>query len=214
MPFHIQPEITLINTKSVILQKENKMHVRHRIKLGALAAAGSTAALVLAGVPALASDQASARSVTGPEVISGADLHGQAAVANIPIVTVTMQGMVRAHGTVRLVSNTPRHTFVTSAGNLVVQRNSHVHATSTQTENAKTCWYTFTSDGVFNAAGSESTGAFAGASGPGAVHIYFGAFQPRYTSGKDKGRCNGNANPLAKGAVESFLASVVLTIKQ
>jgi hypothetical protein len=103
---------------------------------------------------------------------------------------------------------------VTSAGDLVVQRNSHVHATGTQTENAKTCWYTFTGDSAFNAAGGESTGAFAGASGPGAVHIYFGAFQPRYTSGNDKGRCNGSANPLAKGAVESFLASVVLTVKQ
>jgi hypothetical protein len=60
----------------------------------------------------------------------------------------------------------------------------------------------------------RSTGAFAGAAGPGAVHVYFGAFRPRYTSGQDKGQCNGNATPLAKGAVASFLASVVLTVKQ
>lgn len=170
---------------------------------------------MLAGVPALASSQASARPVTGPEIILGGTLRGQAAVATNPIVRVTMRGVVRAHGTVILASTGPmKHTSVTSAGDLVVQRNSHVHATGTQTENAKTCWYTFTGDSAFNVLGGESTGAFAGASGPGAVHIYFGTFQPRYTSGQDKGRCNGSANPLAKGAVEFFLASVVLTVKQ
>ena len=42
------------------------MHVRLGVKLGALAVAGSTALLVLAGGPALAST----KPVTGPEVIS------------------------------------------------------------------------------------------------------------------------------------------------
>ena len=50
----------------------------------------------------------------------------------------------------------------------------------------------------FSGLGGKSTGAFAGASGPGAARIYFTAFEPRYTSGKHKGQCNGNANPLAK----------------
>jgi hypothetical protein len=77
-----------------------------------------------------------------------------------------------------------------------------------------TCWFTFTQDSAFSVLGSESSGAFAGASGPGGVRVYFGAFEPRYASGKDKGRCDGNANPLAKGAVASFLASAVLTVKQ
>ncbi len=55
------------------------MHVRFGVKLGALAAAGSTALLALAGGPALASTQ----SVTGPEAISGA-VYGMAALANTP----------------------------------------------------------------------------------------------------------------------------------
>jgi len=56
------------------------MHVKLGVKLGALAAAGSTALLVLAGGPALAST----KSVTGPEVISGA-VYGEAALANTPV---------------------------------------------------------------------------------------------------------------------------------
>ena len=38
------------------------------------------------------------------------------------------------------------------------------------------------------------------------------AFEPRFTSGKHKGQCNANANPLAKGAVATFLAAGVLTV--
>ncbi len=51
------------------------MHVRLRVKLGALAVAASTAVLVLAGGSALAST----KPVTGPEVISGA-VYGEAAL--------------------------------------------------------------------------------------------------------------------------------------
>jgi hypothetical protein len=64
-----------------------------------------------------------------------------------------------------------------------------------------------------NVVGSKSTGAFAGASGPGAAQIYFAAYAPRFKSGPHKGQCNGKAPPLAKGAVASFLASAVLTVK-
>jgi hypothetical protein len=188
------------------------MQARLRVKLGALAVVSSTAALVLSGGTALASSHAGARSVTGPEVISGA-LHGKAAVANNPIVPVTLRGVVSAHGTLSLgTSKSKTHTVSSSAGNLVVQGTGYKHAT--QTENMKTCRFTFTQDITFNVLGGKSTGAFAGTSGPGAAQVYFAAFEPRYTSGKHKGQCNGNANPLAKGAVASFLASVVLTVKR
>ncbi len=189
------------------------MKARLREKFGALAVvAGGTAAVVLAGGPALASSQAGAKSVTGPEVISGA-LYGKAALANNLIVRVNLQGVVSAHGTLSLGSSKSKtHTVSSSAGNLVVEGTGYKHAS--QTENTRTCRFTFTQDITFRVLGGKSTGAFAGASGPGAARVYFAAFEPRYTSGKKKGQCNGNANPLSKGAVASFLGSVVLTVKQ
>ena len=184
------------------------MHVRLRVKLGALAVAGSTAVLVLAGGPALAST----KSVTGPEVISGA-VYGEAALANTPAIPLTFRGVVRAHGTLTLTtSKSHTQTIPSSAGTLVLKGTGYQH--TTQTANLKTCFFAFTQDLTFSVLGGKSTGAFAGASGPGAAQIYFAAFEPRYTSGKHKGQCNGNANPLAKGAVASALASVVLTVKQ
>jgi hypothetical protein len=44
--------------------------------------------------------------------------------------------------------------------------------------------------------------------------VTFSAFVPRYTSGKNKGKCNfsNNVQPLAKGAVATFLAVGVLTV--
>ena len=61
--------------------------------------------------------------------------------------------------------------------------------------------------------GGQSTGKFAGTSGPGAVQVYFAGYGPRYTSGPHKGQCNTspNAPELAKGAVASFVLSAVLT---
>ena len=184
------------------------MHVRLRVKLAALAVAGSTALLVLAGGPALASTQ----SVTGPEVISGA-VHGNAALANTTVIPVTFRGVVGARGTLTLNnSNSHTQTIPSSAGKLVLKGTGYTH--SSQTENPETCLFTFTRDLTFSVLGGKSTGAFAGASGPGAAQIYFAAFQPKFTSGKHKGQCNNNANPLVKGAVASALASIVLTVKQ
>ncbi len=184
------------------------MQVRLGVKLGALAAAGSTALLVLAAGPALASTQ----SVTGPEVISGA-VHGEAALANTPVIPVTFRGVVRAHGSFTPSgSKSHTQTILTSAGTIVLHGTGYKN--NSQTANLKTCFFSSTQDLTFTVLGGKSTGAFAGASGPGAAQVYFAAFEPRYTSGKHKGQCNGNANPLAKGAVASILASVVLTVKQ
>jgi len=186
-----------------------------RIKLAALALAGGTAALVLAGAPALASSQASSKAITGPEIAYGA-VYGKPATVNNPIIPVTWRGLVNAHGVFSTGGSGPpkkgqQHTFTTSAGNLTVV----VTAAPTQSQsfNASACRFSFTTYVVFAVVGGQSTGKFAGTSGPGAVQVYGAGNVPRYTSGPKKGQCNSspNAPELAKGAVESFLLSAVLT---
>lgn len=181
-----------------------------RMKLAALSVAGGTAVLVLAGTPALASSHASAKTRTGPELISGM-VTGKAAVANAPTIPLRFQGVVSARGVVNLGGGSSKmHTLSSSAGKFTVLATGKQ---SSQTANKKTCHFTFTQDVTYNVVGSKSTGAFAGASGPGAAQIHFAGFEPRFKSGPHKGQCNGNAPPLAKGAVASFLASTVLTVK-
>ena len=68
-----------------------------KIKLAALAMTGGTAALVLAGTPALASSHAASKGITAPESASGA-IYGQAAVANNPTIPVGWRGLVYAGG--------------------------------------------------------------------------------------------------------------------
>jgi hypothetical protein len=186
-----------------------------RIKLAALAMAGGTAALVLAGAPALASSQAPSKAITGPEIAYGA-IYGKPATANNPTIPVTWRGLVNAHGVFAPGGGGPpkkgqQHTFTTSAGNLTVV----VTAAPTQSQsfNASTCHFSATTYVVFAVVGGQSTGKFAGTSGPGAVQVYFAGYGPKYTSGPKKGQCNSspNAPELAKGAVASFLLSAVLT---
>ncbi len=184
--------------------------MRLRIKLAALAVAGGTAALVLTGSPALASSQA----ITGPESAYSV-LYGKPAAVNNPIFPVAWRGLVSTHGVFSPTGPTPKkgqhHTFTTSAGNLTVLVTAA--PTSSQSFNPKACRFSFTTYVVFAAVGSQSTGKFAGTSGPGAVQVYGAGDVPRYTSGKHKGQCNTspNAPELAKGAVASFLLSAVLT---
>jgi hypothetical protein len=181
-----------------------------RIKLAALAMAGGAAALVLTGAPALASSQA----VTGPESASSV-LYGKPAAVNNPVFPVAWRGLVNAHGVFSPTGPTPtkgqHHTFTTSAGNLTAVVTAA--PTSSQSFSPKTCRFSFTTYVVFAAVGSQSTGEFAGISGPGAVQVYGAGYAPRYTSGPHKGQCNTspNAPELAKGAVASFLLSAVLT---
>jgi hypothetical protein len=181
-----------------------------RMKLAALAMAGGTAALVLTAAPALASSN----SVTGPEVVYSV-IYGKAAAANTPVFPVTWRGLVSAHGTFSPTGPTPKKgqhfTFTTSAGNLAVVVTAT--PTSSQSVNLKACHFSFTTYVVFKVVGSQSTGKFAGASGPGVVEVYGAGYGPRYTSGPHKGQCNTspNAPELAKGAVGSFLLSAVLT---
>ncbi len=187
-------------------------------RLGVLAVTGGTAALVLAGLPALASTgAASARGITGPEVISGA-VHGKAANANTPRIPLTFRGVVSTRAVIVLGGGSGPHkgsvkSISSAAGRFTIRVSAKPQ--SSQTFSLRTCRETFTEYIPYNVVGSLSTGAFAGASGPGAVQIYFAAFAPRYKSGPKKGQCNtsNNAQPLNRGAVASFLASTVLTIR-
>ena len=181
-----------------------------RMKLGGLAVAGATAALALTGGPALASVHHTSKSITGPEVISGV-AHGKKVIdSNAPKVPLTLRGLVSGHSVVVLGnSKSKTHTLKTTTGNLVVKQTGPKQ--SSQTVNKTTCRLTFTQDITISVLGSESTGAFAGTSGPGAVRITFTGVEPKFTSGPHKGQCNVNAQPLNKGAAATFLASIVLT---
>ncbi len=189
------------------------MHLR--IKLAALAMAGGTAALVLAGAPALASTQAASQAITGPEIAYGA-IYGKAAAANNPVFPLAWRGLVHAHGTFSPTGPTPKKrqqfAFTTSAGNLAVVVTAT--PTTSQSVNLKACHFAFTTRVVFAAVGGKSTGEFHRASGPGAVTVYFAGYGPRYKSGPHKGQCNTsqNAPELAKGAVASFALKAVLTL--
>ena len=116
-----------------------------RMKLAALAMAGGTAALVLAGSPALAS-----MSVTGPEIAYGA-VYGKPATANNPIIPLKWRGLVHAHGGFSPNGPAPKkgqhHTFATSAGNLVAV--VIAKPTNTQSFNVKACHFAFTTRVVF-----------------------------------------------------------------
>ena len=185
-----------------------------RIKLAAVAMAGGTAALVLAGTPALASSHAVSQAVIAPESAFGA-VYGQAATVNNPAIPLAWRGQVYSHSVFSPDGGAPKkgqdYTFTTSAGNLTVVVTAP--PTNGQSVNAQSCHFAFWTDVVFSAVGGKSTGKFAGTSGPGAVEFYEAGYVPRYTSGKHKGQCNlsNNAPELAKGAIGTFLLSAVLT---
>ncbi len=176
---------------------------------------GAAGAVVLAGGGIAVASANGPASVTGPEVISGA-VHGKAALANNPHIPLTLTGVVPTSEPGFVLggaSGKRTHTLATKAGDLTVRATGKQHMT--QTMNPKTCRFTFTARDQFTFVPGMSTGKFAGATGPGAYQVTFAAFAPRYTSGKHKGQCNTskNAKPLTKGALASFLAAGVMTVK-
>jgi hypothetical protein len=186
-----------------------------KLALGGLAAAGSLAALALTAVPALASAHpASSRGVTGPELIAGT-VHGKKALANNTKIPLQWQGVVTTHSVINLGGAGPHKgdtkALGSPAGRLTVKVSANPQ--TTQSVNAKTCKFSFTEYIPVSVLGGKSTGKFAGASGPGAVKVYFAAIAPRFRSGPHKGKCNPNGQPKVQGATASFLVSVVLTTR-
>ena len=195
--------------------------MQRRIKIAALAVTGGAAALVLAGTPALASSQpalasshAGSKAITGPETAYGV-IYGKPATADNPTTPLAWGGLVDARGVFAPKGPAPTkgqdHKFTTSTGNLTVVVTAP--PSNSGSVNPKGCHFAFTTDVVFAAVGSQSTGKFTGTSGRGAVEVYSAGFVPRFTSGPHKGQCNtsNNAPDLAKGAIETFLLSAVLT---
>jgi hypothetical protein len=189
--------------------------MRHVIvRAGGLIGAAGAALLLAGGGFAIASSTASP-SVTGPEIVTGV-VHGKAALANTPHIPLTLAGVVGTTDRGFVLGNgsaNQTHVLKTRAGNLAVKPKGAQH--QTQTQNLRSCRFTFTIRQQFNFDPSLSTGAFAGATGPGAYQVTFAAYAPRFTSGPHKGQCNtgNNVPPLAKGAVASFLAAGVATVK-
>lgn len=188
-----------------------------RTKLAAAAVAGATAVTLFAGGSALAGTHASAsRSVTGPEVIAGV-VHGKAALANTTVIPLRWLGVVGTRSVIHLGGGSGPHkggvkTLKSRAGNLTVMVTSK--PTTRQSVNTRTCRFSFRQDIPLRVLGGRSTGAFAGASGPGAAQVAFGATAPRFKSGPKKGQCNPNGKPFVRGAFASFLVSVVLTVRK
>jgi hypothetical protein len=184
-----------------------------KVRSAVLAAAVSAAALVLSGAPAIASTQSS-HSTTGPEVIYG-ETAGRAATVTAPPIPLRLRGVVKTHDSGFVLGNghTRQHELVTPRGNLAV-RLTGKHTTTERTD-ARTCRGVFVEDQTLRVLGGQSTGVFAGASGPGAVQIYFTAFSPRYKSGPKKGQCNFRSNKVrARGALVRFIATAVLTVRK
>jgi hypothetical protein len=147
-------------------------------------------------------------------VIAGA-VHGKKALLNAPTVPLRLAGVVNTRSAVNLGGRGPHKgstkTLRTGAGNLTVMVTSRPQ--NTHSRNTKTCRFSFATDITLTVVGNKSTGAFAGASGPGAVQVTFAATAPRFTSGPKKGQCNFRGRPKTKGAVASFLGSLVLTVR-
>jgi hypothetical protein len=189
--------------------------MRHVIvRTGGFIGAAGAALLVAGGGFAIASSSASP-SVTGPEVVSGV-VHGKAALANTPHIPLTLAGVVGTTDRGFVLGNggaNKTHVLKTGAGDLAVEPKGAQH--STQTLNSRSCRLSYIVRQQFNFDPSLSTGAFAGATGPGAYQVTFAAFVPRYTSGPHKGQCNASNNvvPLAKGAIATFLAAGVTTVR-
>jgi hypothetical protein len=186
-----------------------------RMKLAAITVAGAASVALVAGVPALASSHAGAsKAITGPEVIAGA-VHGKKALVNATVIPLRWRGLVRTKSVIKLGGGGPHKgsvkTLRSPAGNLTVMVTSKPHAS--QSFNAKSCRFSFAQDIALTVVGGTSSGAFAGASGPAAVQVSFGATAPRFKSGPKKGQCNPKGKPIARTAVARFLASAVLTLK-
>ncbi len=181
-------------------------------RISAVAAAGG-AALLLADGRALASTQARAW-VTGPESISGT-VFGAAANARTPHIPLVFRGVVTTTDRGFVLGNGHRntHTLRTPAGRLTVTGVGKQH--TSEVVRPRVCHLSYTIRQQFYFVGSLSTGAFAGASGPGAYQVTFAAFYPRFKHGKHKGQCNfsNSARPMNQGAVASFLATGVLSVR-
>jgi hypothetical protein len=171
-----------------------------RMRLAAMAVAGSAAALLLAGGSAVASAHTThSAPTTGPEVGRhvGKESYAAATKKNEPL-PVKLTGVVNTHGIIILGGSFGTHTITTPVGRFALD------AVSEQVRNkilsSSTCHLQVTVTNKIVVVGHKSTGVFAGASGKGAVVIKFRFFFPK----KANGTCNYGGQALKHGGQIAF----------
>ena len=179
------------------------------LPLAALAACGSSGSS--SSSPSKSASPA-ATSMSGTETFKGSQT-GKAAVATTTAIPLTYSGPVTTTGTFNGGGPSPaegqHHTFQTADGKFVLVVSGK--PTTVQHASASTCYFSQVITVPYTVDGAASTGKFAGATGSGKVVVTFGAYGPKLSNGK----CNtsNNAQPLAKGAYDTFLGSGPLTVK-
>jgi hypothetical protein len=162
------------------------------VRIGGVVAASAT--LLLASV-SLAVASPAAKPVTGPEAITGA-VYGMAAIANVTHIPLTLAGVVATtdRGFTLGTGGGNTHTLATPVGELTVSGVSK--QSTTQTLNTRTCYFSYTvrQQMEFVPRQRYSSGTHRG---------------ERDTGNRDTGN---NVQPLANGAVATFLATGVLTV--
>jgi hypothetical protein len=179
------------------------------LTVAACASSGTTASTSTATATGTAS------AATGTETMAGT-VTGKAAVTgnNGPTVPLTLTGPVATTSTFTPPNGNGTKATITFKtphdGNLVVDATAP-DANATPAVNPKTCFFSQTVHATYVVNGAKSTGTFAEASGSGKATFYFSADGPKLASGK----CNtsDNAQPLSKGAIDTFTASGPLTVK-
>lgn len=174
--------------------------MRFRLKLGAVALVAASATLLAAG-PAMAG---TCCPVSGNENVDGA-VYGEAAIAQSTTIPLRLSGMVDTHSVFTLPGyNRPAATIPTPKGDLYARLVGKMVNTSKVYSN---CYAIFNVYSTLKITGG--TGEFRGAHGPGHLHLLFAAFVPRYKSGRQKGQCNPNANPVGPQGAEAALDAQV-----
>lgn len=171
------------------------------------------AALMLTVAACSSSSSTTPTTTTGTETLAGT-VTGKAAVTGVngPTVPLTLTGPVATtssftppgSGTHSVV------TFKTPDGNLVVNAVAP-DANQNPVPNAKTCLMQQTVHATYVVDGAKSTDKFKDATGKGTATFWFSADAPKLASGKCD--TSNDAQPLSKGAVDTFTASGPLTVK-
>ena len=181
-----------------------------KVLAAACAAAGATAMVLAAALPASAAPQIPGHQVNY-EWISGF-LAGPGALANAPVVPLQLTGAVNTRGSINLGGNASVTPIPTHKGTLTVK---HGNPNPPPRLDQRTCRATVTVITGYTVLGGQSSGVFWGAKGSGRAVVVFSFIAPRYTHGPHKGQCDfgQNVQPEPNGAWISFHAQGPLFLR-
>ena len=175
--------------------------------LAACTSSGSSTARVTA--------TATTTLVSGTETLSGKLTGPAAASTGILEFDLRLTGPVGTTATIRLGTEIPEkyelYTIHTAVGDLAVTLAS-AGTTTGGLKSATTCLYVLTTAVPFTVDGANSTGRFAGATGPGTAVVVSSGDDPKLGDGT----CNTSREvpPSAATAVATFAATIKLTVRQ